>query len=102
MTDETKVICPDCGKHFMLEIEKRTMYTTKRPEEEFDYAEYKKDIQRVQYADYHGCEHFTSENNGYDVFDHPTYSCYCTKDGGKKELLVPDTQCKRCMEAEKK
>ena len=100
-TDETKVVCPDCGKHFMLEIVTKLMYTTKRPEEDFDYVAYKKESSDVVF-DYHGCEHFLSEDiGGRDVFDHPSYKCYCTRNGEKKELLIPDRQCARCMENRK-
>ena len=50
---------------------------------------------------YEECEHFLQEDvtpwHG-DVFDHPSYKTYCTKDGEKKELIYPEGQCRRCHE----
>ena len=32
-----------------------------------------------------------------DVFDHPSYEDYCTKDGEKKELCWAEHQCGKCQ-----
>lgn len=37
------VTCPACGERFELEIEVRTMYTTRKLDEDFDYEKYKKE-----------------------------------------------------------
>lgn len=47
------------------------------------------------------CEFFLQEDvtpwHG-DVFDHPSYKTFCTKNGGKKSLIYPSGQCRRCIE----
>lgn len=51
--------------------------------------------------DYENCEHYLQEDTTPwrgDVFDHPSYTCFCMKNGNKKELVYPEGQCKRCMD----
>ena len=46
------------------------------------------------------CEYFKQEDvTGWhnDVFDHPSYKCFCSKNGEKRDLLLPETQCRRCL-----
>lgn len=56
-------------------------------------------------ASYEDCKNFLQEDvtpwHG-DVFDHPEYKFFCTKGGNKKELIFPEGQCRRCMEANNK
>ena len=51
--------------------------------------------------DYESCEYYLKEDVTpwhRDVFDHPEYKCFCTKNGEKRELVYPEGQCKRCKE----
>ena len=53
-----------------------------------------------EYFDYTKCEHYIAKDVSpwhSDIFDHPTYESYCTKDGNEK-ISFPAGACKRCME----
>lgn len=55
-------------------------------------------------VNYTECKYFLSEDvTGWhnDVYDHPSYKTYCTRDGGKRELILPCNQCERCVKAGK-
>lgn len=55
-------------------------------------------------VDYESCKYFVSEDvTGWhnDVYDHPSYKNYCTRTGEKVELILPSSQCERCMKAGK-
>lgn len=50
---------------------------------------------------YEKCEHCLQKDatswHG-DVFDHPEYKFFCTKNGEERELIYPEGQCRRCQE----
>lgn len=50
---------------------------------------------------YEDCKYYSQEDvtpwHG-DVFDHPEYKFFCTKNGQKKELIYPAVQCRKCLE----
>lgn len=54
--------------------------------------------------DYENCEYYLQKDvtpwHG-DVFDHPEYKCFCTKNGEERELIYPAGQCRRCKENSK-
>lgn len=49
---------------------------------------------------YEDCSYFEAEDitpyHG-DVFGHPNYAYFCTKNGIKKEIKFPYIQCKKCL-----
>ncbi len=45
------------------------------------------------------CKWYQQKDTTYwhgDVFEHPSYQSFCTWNGEKRELLLPDIQCARC------
>ena len=54
--------------------------------------------------DYENCEYYLYKDvtpwHG-DVFDHPEYKSFCTKNGKERELIYPAGQCRRCKENSK-
>lgn len=51
--------------------------------------------------DYENCEYYLQKDVTpwhSDVFDHPTYKCFCIKNGKEKELIYPEGQCRRCQQ----
>lgn len=55
--------------------------------------------------DYENCEYFVTEDvTPYhnDVFDHPQYDYFCTKNGKKTPLYYPAGQCGRCLKKNNK
>ena len=50
---------------------------------------------------YEDCPHFEAiDATSYhgDVFDHPNYAYFCTKNGSRKEIESPYIQCKKCLD----
>lgn len=107
----------DFAKILEIELQKKTYEMPNKPNLKYVYAEAipiaihnalatlnAKNLfadNKTTPSDYTECEYFVQEDATpwhNDIFDHPEYKYFCTKNNTRKELAYPAGQCKRCLE----